>query len=240
MSHKIASSVIALAFLVLVQSFSDVYRFLLAAMVIYAAATLGYNYYYLKKNSFFTFWSWIRPALFFASLTAIYLVIPGVFIKGLFLIFSVAIIYLFELKIAVASEQLLFFETLIAYFGSCLGIFAVNFYLLPKTSLILLGIGLSTFFISRCSFEYISQTEQKRNFYSWFLALCAIELSWALLFLPFHFTALAIILFNIFYVLWIIIYYYLLNNLNSQKITFHMILASIIIFLTLVSTPWRA
>lgn len=239
MYHKIASSIIALSFLVLVQSSDGVFRFLLAAMVIFTSAVLGYNYWYLKINNFFSFWTWVRPALFFIGLLAIYFVVPGSGIKGLFLIASVGLIYLFEVKLLVASEQLLFLETLVTYFGWALGIFAINFYILPKTYLILGAIALSTFFISRCSFEYIPQTEQKRNFYSWFLALCALEISWAMLFLPVHFTALSIILFNIFYVLWIIIYYHMLHNLTAQKVSFHLILASLIVILTLVSTPWR-
>ncbi|GAC1412400.1 MAG: hypothetical protein NVSMB66_1330 [Candidatus Doudnabacteria bacterium] len=240
MSHKVFSSIIALAFLVLIQSFSGILRHLLLAMSIYVIVVLAYNYWYLKKQNFYVFWSWIRILFFIASMIGIYLVVPNSFSKGLFLVIAPFAIFFLEARLLIASEQVLFFETLISYFGLALGIFGDNYYLLPKSFVTLLLLGVITFLISRASFDYTPQNGQQKNFFSWFLTLCVLEISWALVFLPFHFTVLAIILFNIFYVLWIVIYYHLFNNLTVKKVAFHLILSTLLILLTLATTPWKA
>jgi hypothetical protein len=239
MLHKVISSVIALAFLVLIQSFSHVFRFLLPVMALYLVIVMGYNYWYLKKHNFYFFWSWIRPLFFLTAMIGLYFVIPRNMFQGAFLIFAVAIIYFLEMRLLIASEQVLFFETLVTYFGLSLAVFGNNFYLMPKNFVTLLLLAVITFAISRASFDYVPQSNSQKNFFSWFLAFCILEVSWALVFLPFHFTALAVILLNIFYVLWIVIYYYLFHNLTVKKISFHVLFSAILILLILISTPWR-
>jgi hypothetical protein len=239
MRHKIVSSLIALGFLVLTQIFNKVFRFLLPVMLFYLAVVMAYNYWYLKKNNLYVFWSWVRPLFFLGAMLSIYFVVPTNLLRGVFLIFAVAFIYFLEVRVLIPSEQVLFFETLVSYFGLSMGIFGNNFYLLPKNFITLLLLGAVTYLISRSSFDYVPQSDQQKNFFSWFLAFCMLEISWALVFLPFHFTVLAVILFNIFYVLWIIIYYYLFHNLSVKKISFHMIFSTILILLTLIATPWK-
>ncbi len=240
MSHKVVSSIIALLFLVLIQSFGGVFRFLLPVMALYVLGFLAYNYWYLKKNNVLNNWSLIRPVLFIFSMIGLFFVVPDGFLKGLFLIFSVIVIYFLEIGLLVVSEQVVFLETLVSYFALSMAIFAWNFYLLPKSTLTLLLLGAMTFLIARASFDYVPQSDQKKNFWAALITFCLLEVSWALVFLPFHFTALAVILFNVFYVLWIIIYYYLFHNLNRQKISFHVIFSAILIVLIILSTPWKA
>ncbi|MDB4940070.1 MAG: hypothetical protein JWO40_495 [Candidatus Doudnabacteria bacterium] len=239
MPHKVISSIIALVFLVLIQTTSKVFRFLLPVMLLYFIVVMAYNYWYLKKHNFYVFWSWLRMLFFLASIVSIYFVIPSGFIKGIFLIFASAFVYFLELRLLIASEQVLFFETLLSYFGLALGIFGNNYYLLPKNFITLILLGLATYLIARASFDYAPQSRQQKNFFAWFIAFCVLEVSWALIFLPFHFTVLAVILFNIFYVLWIITYYHLFHNLSMKKVSFHMIFSTILILLTLLSTPWK-
>lgn len=240
MSHKVVSSIIALLFLVLIQSFGGVFRFLLPVMTLYVLGFLAYNYWYLKKNNVLNNWSLIRPMLFIFSMIGLFFVVPDGFLKGLFLIFSVIVIYFLEIGLLVVSEQVVFLETLVSYFALSMAIFAWNFYLLPKSTLTLLLLGAMTFLIARASLDYVPQSDQKKNFWAALITFCLLEVSWALVFLPFHFTALVVILFNVFYVLWIIIYFYLFHNLNRQKVSFHVIFSAILIVLTILSTPWKA
>jgi len=239
MSHKVISSIFALAFLVLIQSFSGVFRFLLPVMAGYAIVLMAYNRWYLKDHNFYSFWSWVRPLFFLASMIGLYFVIPNNLFRGLFLLFATGFIYFLESRLLIASEQVIFFETLVSYFGLSLAVFGGNFYLLPKNFITLLLLGLITFLITRASLDYVPQPDRQKNLFSWFIAFCMLETSWALVFLPFHFTALAVILFNIFYVLWIVCYYHLFHNLTAKKISFHVIFASVLIFLILIATPWR-
>src|SRR3989344_1247975 len=207
MSHKLVSSILALLFLVIIQSLNDVFRYLLAGMVIYLAIVMGYNYWYLKSRNFFTFWAWLRPLYFVGALSAAYLVIPETGMRGFFVIFGTIGIFLLELSLLSASEQVVFLETLFSYFAIVVAIFNFNFSLLPGTWLILILSFLATFLITRSSLEYIPQPNLKKNFFSWLVALCILEVSWSLLFLPLHFTILAAVLFNLFYLLWIVVYY---------------------------------
>lgn len=239
MSHKLISSIWALAFLVVIQVSSPVFRFMLPAMALYIAGLLAYNYWYLHKHNFFSFWSWLRPLFFLAAMVGLYMVIPANADRGFFLLAAIAMIYFLETYLLAASEQIVFLETLVAYFGLALGVFGLNFYLLPQNTWTLLLLALITFCITRASFDYIPQSRQNKNFFSLLIAFSVLELSWGLIFLPLHFTAMALILFNIYYVLWIVVYYYLFHNLNSKKITFHVIFAFIIIVLTFLVTPWK-
>ncbi len=238
-NHKLASSIIALGFLALIQSYSPVFRLVVPVMAAYIAAVGIYNSVYLKAHNFFTPWSWIRFLIFLAALTSIYFVLPDGFWRGAFLIASTGLIYFVESRLLVASEQIVFLQALISFFGLSLVIFALNFYFLPKNTITLVLLLLSAFAVSRASFDYIAVEAGKKNFYSLFIAFAVLELSWGLIFLPFYYSALAIIIFNIFYVLWVVIYHHLFNNLSRQKISFHVVFSAILVILTLVSTPWR-
>ncbi|MBU6447940.1 hypothetical protein KGQ24_03830 [Patescibacteria group bacterium] len=238
-SHKLVSIIIALAFLVLIQSYSGIFRIVVPVMAIYIGAVGVYNSTYLKARKSFTPWSWLRMLIFLAALTGIYFVLPDGFWRGIFLIASVGLIYFSEDRLLAASEQLVFMQALVSFFGLSLVIFALNFYFLPKNTVTLLLILLSAFAVSRSSFDYIPVEAGKKNFYSLFIAFAVLELAWGLIFLPFYYSALAIIIFNIFYVLWIVIYHHLFNNLSRQKISYHIVFSFILIVLALVTTPWR-
>lgn len=238
-NHKLVSAVLALLFLILVQSFNGVFRFLLGAMFLYTAALMAYNYWYLHQHNFYTFWSFLRPLFFLGSIIGIYFVLPAGFIRGFFVIVATILIFVFELGLLSATEQVIFLETLFSYFGLVLAAFAYTFFLLPKSWIMLLVFFFLTFLVARASFEYIPQPAQKKNFFSWLIALAVLELSWTLLFIPLHFSVLAIILFNVFYLLWIIVYYYMFHNLTSKKVGFHLVFSAFLIILALISTPWR-
>lgn len=239
MSHKLVISLsLALAFLILVQTLDGIFRFLVPGLIIYLIAVMGYNYWYLKSKNFYTLWSWLRTLFFYLALIGIYFVIPNNFSNGLFLIFSVIAIFLVERNLLIASEQSLYLETLFSFFGISLAIFGLSNYLLPGNSSILILFTIVTFLISRSSLDYIPQTPQKKNFYSAIIALSVLETVWALIFSPLHFSINAIIIFNVFYVLWIIIYHYLFHNLSFKKISFHVIFSGMLILISLLSTPW--
>lgn len=238
--HKnLISAVIALAFLVFMQTLNGVFRYLIPVAFLYSAIVLAYNYWYLKKNHFFSFWSWLRPLYLIAALVGLYFVLPPNFSRSFLVLFSVAALFFTERGIIVASEQGVFLETLFSYFGLSLGIFGLNNYLLPVNSSILIIFAITTFMVARSSFDYIPQPVDKKNFYAGLLGLSILEMVWALIFSPFHFTINAVIIFNIFYVLWIIIYYHLFQNLSVKKISFHVVFAGILIALSILSTPWH-
>lgn len=239
MNHQKISLVFAIALFILVLATSGVFRFLFAAMILFCTALVIYNYLYLKRQNVFSVWNLVRILLFITAANALYFIFPGGFFRAVVLLIFAALFYFIELGIALSSEQIVFFETLLSYFGLSLGIFALSFYLLLKITWTLLALATLTYLIARGSLDYIPQPAAKKNFYAILIALAMLEISWGLLLLPLHFTAVALIAFNIFYVLWIITYYHLFNNLNKKKITFHLIFSTLIIFVLLLGTPWK-
>jgi|SRR5579872_4053134 len=239
MSHRLNSLILAVAFLVLVQSTNFAFRILFPATVVYCAVLLFYNYRFLNRQGFYTFWVWIRQLFFIGAIMAVYFGLPQGFSRGIYLLLASALIYIFELSLNVVSEQLNFLQTLLTYLGLSLGIFAGQFYFLPRVGITLAVIAALTYIVSRSSLDYIPTNVAKKNYFSAMLALSCLEIGWALTFLPFHFTALAVIMFNVFYVLWIVIYYHLYNSLSAKKIYFHLIFSGLLIFFVFLSTPWK-
>jgi hypothetical protein len=221
------------------QTSSPLFRAFIAVMAIYSCGVLAYNYFYLKKNNAYSFWRWLNFLFLLLSFICIYLILPGNYLRSFYIIAATALIFLSELGLNYVSEQLNFLKTLLSFFGIALGIFAVNFYFLPKNFLILLLFALITYLISRSSLDYIPQSNSRKNFFAVLLAFAMLEAGWSLTLLPFHFTALAVILFNVFYALWIIVYYYLYNNLSPKKVYFHLLFSGLLVFLIFLSTPWK-
>ena len=246
--HRIISSLFALAFLILVSSFDSVFRFLFAAMLVYGISLGVYNYWYLKRHNFFTIWSWLRPLFFLAATIGIYLAIPQNIFSVLFLLAASGFQFLVQYSLISASEQKIFYETLYTMFGFLLSLFAARFFIfplqseivgIPSNSFLLIVIFMSTFFVVRSSFDYIPVTNQKKLFFAWLLSLLMLEVAWAIAYLPLTYTALTIIVFNIFYGLWIVSYYHLYHNISPKKITFHFLFALFLILMTFLTTPWR-
>ena len=71
------------------------------------------------------------------------------------------------------------------------------------------------------------------------VGLFCAELFWVLNFLPFHFSALSVILFNFFYFCLVLNYYHLFHNLNFKKIQFHLGVMALSSFLIALATPWE-
>ncbi len=237
--RKAAPVCFAILYAVFALVFSGVFRFYFAAMLLYLAAVMYYNFFYLRRRGLYTFWSWLRPLFFFASLAAIYFVLPSAGLRAVFLLLSALLIYFSEKSLHVISEQSVFLQTLFSYFGISLGIFALNFYFLPQTAVILLALLALTYLAGRSSFENVPQSPEKKNFYSALIAFGLTEIAWALMFLPLHFTVLAAIAFCAFYSLWMLSYYRLFNNLSGKKVSFYILFPAIIIAVIFISTPWR-
>lgn len=66
-----------------------------------------------------------------------------------------------------------------------------------------------------------------------------IEWFWILTFLPLHYTAIGFILWITLYTAWVLYYHYLFHTLNTRKLQFYIVVALILLFLVLFSTPWR-
>ncbi len=240
--HKLISFCIGLAFLIILQKFATpepIFRFLLPAFLLYALAVNFYNRRYLKEIQRYNFWVALRPMLLLASGFGLFLVIPSEFLRGVFLITSVGVITLFEVLLGNQAENILLNETLFIAFGIFFTLFAAYFYSPAYGPFYLAGIFFSSCLLARSFYEFIPQQPKIKIVGAVAIGLFCSELFWSLNFLHFHFSVLALFLFNFFYFCLILNYYYLFHILNFKKIQFHLFLMAATSVIVLATTPWN-
>ncbi len=240
-AHTIVSAGIAIAFVVVVQIFATplpVFRFLIPAFLIYLGGVMLYNRWYLKREDRFNIWVWLRLPLFLVAWFGIFFLIPSSFGRGAFLLVGVPIIFFFESLVGNTGQQLSWNEFLLTAGGILLSLFGLSYYFILPGVLYLLFVFAAITILVRTSLELVPHDTMVKWVASLAIGLFATELFWATSFLPLHYTALAIIVFNALYVLWIIYYHYLYHTLTLKQIQFHLILALVLTVIMLVSTPW--
>jgi len=240
--HPIVSAVISILFIVVVQSFAapqPVFRFLLPAFIGYLLIVTWYNYFFLRRIGHYNLWTLLRPLLFLLGWFGVYFIIPNEFWRGVYLLAGLPVIYLLERMLGNSGEQLLFNETLLMAFTGLFTVTALShYYLLPGT-LYLFVIFFLTVLIVRASYELTPQDKAMK----WICAVCLgiviTEVFWASSFLPLHYSAIALLIFNVFYCAWTLCYYFLHKHLTPRKIQFHVVLAVLFSVLIVAVTPWR-
>ncbi len=233
--------------MVLLREFSNpdpIFRILVPVFLVYLILVLLYNYWYLKTIQKYNFWMLIKLLMLLISGFGIFLVMPTVGLRSLFLVASVFVVALFEYAIGNYSENVQINETILTAFGMFVAILGAALYIPPffkpyVNLLYLSGIFLSSTIISRTFFEFIPQPGKIKTAASVTMGLYTTEVFWALSFLPFHYSALALLLFVVFYLCLMLNYYYFFQTLSFKKFQFHLILALVCVSLVMVSTPWK-
>ncbi len=240
-SHLIISGVIAILFVVIVQIFAapqPVFRFLLPSFLVYLVAVSLYNRWYLKLQERWNVWVWLRIPLFLFAWFGVFFLITSGFGRGLFLLLGVPIIFFFESLVGNTGQQLSWNEFLLTLGALLLILFGFSFYfILPGMLYMVLTFMLVTLAV-RSSFEMVPHQTAVKWVASLAIGLFALELFWASNFLPLHYTALAVISFNVLYVVWIVYYHYLYHTLSLKQIQFHLVLAFVLTLIIFISTPW--
>lgn len=240
--HRIISAILSIAFLVVVQIFATpqpIFRYLIPAFVGLLAVFALYNWVYLRSEQKFNWWLWLRPLLFLVSWFGVFFIIPADWLRGLFLLVGLPLVYFIEATTSSVGQQLLFNEVLLTAFCFFMSAAAVVQYF-PRFGLwYMVAVFAFTTLLSRASYEFTPLTPRNRWSSSLTIALFSTELFWALNFLPLHYSALAVILFNLFYLCWALYYYSVFNHITPKRVQFHLILAAVFIFVIVVVTPWR-
>lgn len=240
--HKYISIGFALVFLIMLQQFPiyrPLFRILALVFLVFLAFFSAYNYWYLRKIQKYNFWVWLSPSFFYLSGFMLFLVIPDDFIKGLFLLATVALAAIFEAFLGNYSENVFLAEHLIMAFGFFTALTAYNFYYPNFLTLQLLGVFLAAFFMTRSLYEFIPRSGKTKLVAALAIGLFCSELFWAESFLPFHFSVLAYWLFNLFYLFLVLNYYYFFHTLNAKKFAFHLTLIFICGAAAFAATPWK-
>jgi hypothetical protein len=240
--HKITSVVIGVLFLIVLQSFAvplPVFRFLVPAFSVYALGATLYNYFYLLSVEKYNFWVCIKPTLLMVSGFSLFVLLPNSFLRSAFLLFTVVLLSFFEMFLGNFSENIQLSEALLTVFSVFVSVCAYNQYFPPYQFLYIAVLFFAAFIVTRSFFESIPQPEAVKRLHSVGIALFVTEVYWALTFLPFHYSAIALILFNLYYFMIALDYYHFFNILNAQKLKFHFILLACFTFAIFIATPWK-
>ncbi len=240
--HRIISAILSIAFLVVIQLFATpqpIFRFLIPAFFGLLAAFGFYNWLYLGWQDKWNWWVWLRPLLFLVGWFGLFFIMPNDFLRGLFLLGGLPLVYFIEALTSNVGQQLLFNEVLLTAFCFFMGAAAAAQYY-PKFSLLYTAVVFGFIaLLCRASYEFTPLSAPHKSSSALIIALFTTELFWVLNFLPFHYSALALILFNLFYLCWALYYYFIFNHLTPKRIQFHLILASVFILAIVIITPWK-
>lgn len=229
--------------MILVQEFSyprPVFRFLAPGLIVFLSVLTAYNWWYLKSISKYNIWTLLRPILFFMGAFALFNIIPVEFLRGLFLLSAVFLGSIFQIFLGNFAENLLINETLIIAFALCMSAAAYALQYFPSFEIAyLLIIFAGTAITTRAFYEFTPLDNSQKLVASFVIALLCTESFWAMSFLPLHFSAIGLLMFNLFYFCFILNYYYIFNTLNIRKFQFHTALFAACSLFILLLTPWR-
>lgn len=240
--HKFFSVISGLGFLVVLQMLSypqPIFRFLVPGFLLFSFAVSLYNRWYLKHIQKYNFWVVVRMWLLFAGAFGIFVLIPSEFLRGGFLVITVVVVAVFEYFLANFAENVFVNQTILAGFALFYTLAALTQFFPQFRFMFIFGAFLTGALLARAFYEFIPQSDTAKTVAALALGLFAAELLLALTFLPFHFSVLTVILFNVFYFCLILNYYYLFQTLNLKKMQFHLALIVITSGLTLLATPWQ-
>ncbi|HMQ02041.1 MAG TPA: hypothetical protein PKD79_03165 [Candidatus Doudnabacteria bacterium] len=239
--HKFVSAFFGIGFVAMLHFLTvsgPVFRYLLGGLALYLTILTLYNWRYLLSQQAYTLWLLLRVPLFVFVWFGLLLIVPFGPVRTFLLLVGLILIFVFETLIANKGQQLGWNIFLISLAGLFLGLYGFHFYF-PLSGLLYLGlIFLGTTMLVRVSVEAVPHSNQVKWFAALVLGLFAAQLFWITQFLPLHFSVLAIISFNVLYLLWTIYYHYLYQSLSRRQIQFHLLLVLILSGLILISTPW--
>lgn len=239
--HKIYSAIFAIAFVIILQWFaspSPVFRFIIPAFLGYLGVLMFYNWRYLLAKDVFNVWLFMRLPLFLVFWFSLFIIAPIAIVKVVFLLASIPVIFFFETLVENRGQQIAWNIFLLSSASLLLGLYGFNFYFPLNGFVYLLLLFVGTLLLVRVSVDSVPHTSNVKWLAALVLALFSAELFWVLQFLPLHFSVLAVINFNILYLLWAIYYHYLYQTLTAKQIQFNVLLALALSIIILLSSPW--
>ncbi len=241
-THLIISAIVPIAYIVVVLIFSNpvpVFRFMVPAFFMTLALTSLYNWRYLMYRSSFNWWIWLRYIFLSIAWFGVLFLIPSGIGRGSFLLFTLPILFFFELLVGSRGQQLLQNEFLITTAGLVLIMFGFSSYFQLPGIIYMCMVFAATLIVVRTSLELVPHPPIVKWVSSVSIGLFVAQLFWVLNFLPLHYSALAMICYVFVYILWVMFYQFLYHSLTNKQIQYHLILALILISLVLVTTPWK-
>ena len=183
------------------------------------------------------------------------LVLPGLFLIGLFAAISATSALGTKLLVAVLALDVFYIHqsyfpkkppafieetfTLTTSFLLLYGLWAINFFLTPawwKTMALAFAVFLLLFYQA---FYKMGNTGRTASLHALLASLLITEIFWTVLFAPVYFLTAAVLVFAVFYLIYMLSNFYFERRLSRNKIVFHTSLIFAVILLSLASSPWQ-
>lgn len=241
--QNLFSGLLAVGFVVSLAVFAfpvPTFRFMLPSFLVFLFFAAIYNYYRFKKHPQATLWSVTLILLFYIAAGSVFLWAPNRVLQVAYLCLIGFLAFLQQRLVLnsgegvvssrVALTALLFFLSLSA---------GANYYFVLPDVVYMSVVFVFTFLLTRGTYEYTPLPNVSKHANALVVGLFATEFFWVLSFLPFHYSVLALMSFNCFFIIWQWDYAYIFKNLNLKKIIFScLFLLSLTLFI-LAFTPWR-
>ncbi len=179
------------------------------------------------------------PTLFYTAAFALYAIIPWYFVKGIFLILTFGLGIFFLLFLGSFAENVILNQSLIISFAVYMALSAYNFYFPSYQNLYLIGVFTASLIVTRAYLDFVPKTPRFKLATALAISLFMVELYWALMFLPLHYSVSGLLLFNAYYFFIVLTFYSLFNTLNAKKLAFHLWLLGLTSLAILIATPWE-
>ncbi len=241
LQHKIVSIFAALVFVLNGIYFSGSNLVIInwiASVLLFTAAITIYNYLYLQKQDNFSWWLVLRFSLFIFFWFLVFGLIPSLALKIIYLIASGLLVYFFENLIANTGQQFEWNFLLVSLITFLMVVYGLGFYFMIPGMLDFLIMFVGILLIFRVFVHSVPNDVNTKWFVAAVMSLAAVELYWGLQFLPLHYSVLAIIEFNILYLLWSLYYHYLYKTLTIKQIQLSFLVVVAVSVLALLTTPW--
>ncbi len=241
-SHRVVSIVSALVLPVVLYNMAipqPIFRFMVPVFVLLVGTIELLTWRTLRSFGEARVWAIVRSSLFYLSWVLIFFLIPNTFFQGLYIVISIPILYIGQQLVAYTGETVLITHTILASFGIIMGIVASEYYFHASGLVMSTILFIVYFLLARATYVFVPQSSVVRSVTSLLVALCAVEVYIAILYLPFHYTVVGFLTFTSFYLIWLFTYYWQFGVLTFARVKFYLFISILFTIGLLLATPWQ-
>lgn len=180
----------------------------------------------------------VRSFLFSLSWISVFLWLPSLELAIVYALVTLPLFFLARILLSYGNETVIAAHTILTAAGLSVMPFALEQYLGFGNGILTLVIFAWEFLLSFFTFTLTPRSGKNRTFHALLIALLGTQVYVTLLFLPFRFTTLGLMLLLAYYWLWTVVYNYMAGVLSAKKVKFYSILVTLLLLATIFFTNW--
>lgn len=217
-----------------------IFRYLALAFLSLLLTLAGYYYWRFSRLAIKFFWPIVLILLSFSVMAFAFFVMPNRFLQLSFLLIASSILTFQQISAFLPNGGSMANRVTINSFVFFIAISAAAHYYF-RFSGIIYPIAVLSFVwvLTRATYEYTPLAGLAKNINALIMAFLTTQVFWVTSFLPFHYSVIGLLNFNVFYVLWQWDYAYIFQKLQIKQIIFNIVFIVILTLIVLLFTPWR-